>query len=65
MRKIETVLRRTYCHMDLNSRESRVFGFVRIGTWSIATVILPAWMIVSSVYVYLETTCSWSAASRL
>ena len=49
MRKIETVLRRTYCHIDLNRRDSRVFSFVRIGTWSTATVILPAWMIVSSV----------------
>ena len=65
MRKIETELRRTYWPIDLNSRDSRVLAFVRIGTWSIATVILPAWMIVSSVYVYFDTTCSWSAASRL
>ena len=49
MRKIETPLRRTYGHIDGNSRDSRVLAFVRIGTWSTATVILPAWMIVSSV----------------
>ena len=40
---------RTYDEIDLNRRDSRIFGFVRIGTWSIATSILPAWMIVSSV----------------
>ena len=49
MRKIETPLRRMYVHIDGNSRDSRSFGFVRTGTWSTATVILPAWMIVSSV----------------
>ena len=65
MRKIETALRRTYWPIDLNRRDSRVFSFVRIGTCATATVILPAWMIVSSVYVYFETTDSWSAASRL
>ena len=35
--------------MDGNRRDSRVFGFVRMGTWSTATRVLPAWMIVSSV----------------
>ncbi len=49
MRKIDTALRRTYDHIDGNSRDSRVFSFVRIGTWSMATSSLPAWMIVSSV----------------
>ena len=49
MRKIETPLRRMYVHIDGNRRDSRSFGFVRTGTWSTATVILPAWMIVSSV----------------
>ena len=34
-----------------NRRDSRVFGFVLTGTWSTAISILPAWMIVSSVYV--------------
>ena len=38
-----------YVRIDGNSRDSRVLAFVRTGTWSIATVILPAWMIVSSV----------------
>jgi hypothetical protein len=42
-------LRRTYALIELNSRESRVFGFVEIGVWSIATSIFPAWMIVSRV----------------
>jgi hypothetical protein len=51
--------------MDGNSRDSRVCSFVRMGTWSVATRSLPAWMIVSSVYVYLETTAIWIAASRL
>ena len=51
--------------MDGNSRDSRVLGFVRIATWSTATSSLPAWMIVSSVYVNFETTISWIAASRL
>ena len=49
MRKIDTPLRRTYAHIDGNRRDSRVFGLVAMGTWSIATVILPAWMIDSSV----------------
>ena len=49
MRKIDRLLRRTYAHIDGNSRDSRVFGFVPIGTSSIATSSLPAWMIVSSV----------------
>ena len=49
MRKIDAAFVRTYDEIDLNRRESRIFGFVRIGTWSIATSILPAWMIVSSV----------------
>ena len=49
MRKIETVLRLTYDHIDGNRRDSRVLSFVRIGTWSTATSILPAWMIDSSV----------------
>ena len=49
MRKIEIPLRRMYVHIDGNRRDSRSFSFVRIGTLSIATVILPAWMIVSSV----------------
>ena len=65
MRKIETPLRRMYDHIDGNSRDSRVLAFVWIGTWSTAIGILPAWMIVSSVYVKFETTCSASAASRL
>src|ERR671927_2008046 len=65
MRAIETALRRTYEDTDGNSRDSRVFGFVAIGTWSVATSSLPAWMIVSSVYVYFETTATWIAASRL
>ena len=54
-----------YVHIDGKRRDSRSFGFVRIATWSMATVILPAWMIVSSVYVNFETTWSPSAASRL
>ena len=33
--------------IDLNSRDSRVFGFVRIGTLTIFSFLLPAWMIVS------------------
>src|SRR5919199_4062249 len=65
MRAIETALRRTYDDTDGNSRDSRVFGFVAIATWSVATSSLPAWMIVSSVYVYFETTATWIAASRL
>src|SRR3954470_18654201 len=65
MRKIDTVLRRTYDHIDGNRRDSRVFGFVRTGTWSTATRFFPAWMIVSSVYVNFETTWRWIAASRL
>src|SRR4051812_15120952 len=65
MRAIATALRRTYEETDGNSRDSRVFGFVPIGTWSVATRSLPAWMIVSSVYVYFETTATWIAASRL
>ncbi len=51
--------------MEGKRRDSRVFGFVRIGTWSVATRSLPAWMIVSRVYVYFETTAIWMAASRL
>ena len=65
MRAIATALRRTYEDTDGNRRDSRVFGFVPIGTWSVATSSLPAWMIVSSVYVYFETTATWIAASRL
>src|SRR3954449_210776 len=65
MRAIATALRRTYEDTDGNSRDSRVLGFVPIGTWSVATSSLPAWMIVSSVYVYFETTATWIAASRL
>src|SRR6185436_9558590 len=65
MRAIATALRRTYEDTDGNRRDSRVFGFVPIGTWSIATRSLPAWMIVSSVYVNFETTIIWIAASRL
>src|SRR3954451_6167310 len=65
MRAMATALRRTYEETDGNSRDSRVFGFVRIATWSVATSSLPAWMIVSSVYVYFETTATWIAASRL
>src|SRR3954469_10662092 len=65
MRAIATALRRTYDDIDGKSRDSRVFGFVPIGTWSVATRSLPAWMIVSSVYVYFETTATWIAASRL
>ena len=49
MRKIETVFLRTYDHIDGNSRDSRACWFVRIGTCSTATSILPAWMIDSSV----------------
>src|SRR3954470_5436708 len=51
--------------MDPNRRDSRSFGLVLTGTWSVATSSLPAWMIVSSVYVNFETTASWIAASRL
>ena len=40
-RKIDSALRRTYAPIDGNSRDSRVFGFVRIGTWSTATASLP------------------------
>src|SRR5829696_9328224 len=65
MRKIERLLRRTYAAVEGNRRDSRVFGFVRTGTWSTATSILPAWMIDSSVYVNFDTTCICSAASRL
>src|SRR5919206_5080886 len=65
MRKIDRPLRRTYDHMDGNRRDSRVLGFVRIWTWSTAMNCLPAWMIVSSVYVNFETTMSCIAASRL
>src|SRR5271163_1980344 len=65
MRKIEIALRRTYAPIDGNKRDSRVVGLVRTGTWSTATSSLPAWMIVSSVYVNLETTVIWMAASRL
>ena len=49
MRKIETVLRRTYDHIEGKSRDSRVFGLVRIGVCSTATSIFPAWMMVSRV----------------
>ena len=35
--------------MEGNSLDSRVFAFVRMGTWVRATVSLPAWMIVSRV----------------
>src|SRR3954452_16746832 len=65
MRAIATALRRTYDDIDGNRRDSRVLGFVRIATWSVATSSLPAWMMVSSVYVYFETTATWIAASRL
>src|SRR4051812_45573961 len=65
MRAMATALRRTYEDTDGNSRDSRVFGFVPMATWSVATSSLPAWMIVSSVYVYFETTATWIAASRL
>src|SRR3954471_1863066 len=65
MRAIATALRRTYDDTDGKSRDSRVFGFVPMATWSVATSSLPAWMIVSSVYVYFETTATWIAASRL
>src|SRR3954466_6203649 len=65
MRAIATAFRRTYEDTDGNRRDSRVFGFVRIATWSVATSSLPAWMIVSSVDVYFETTATWIAASRL
>src|ERR671933_2681021 len=65
MRAIATALRRTYDDTEGNSRDSRVLGLVAIGTWSVATSSLPAWMIVSSVYVYFETTATWIAASRL
>src|SRR4051812_26625641 len=65
MRAIATALRRTYDDTDGNSRDSRVFGFVPMATWSVATSSLPAWMIVSSVYVYFDTTATWMAASRL
>ena len=65
MRKIESALRRTYAPIDGNNRESRILGFVRTGTWSIATSSFPAWMTVSSVYVNLETTRIPIAASRL
>ena len=33
--------------MLLNSRDSRVFGLVTIGTLAIRSRLLPAWMIVS------------------
>ena len=49
MRKIDTALRRTYDHMDGNRRDSRVWGFVRMGMCSTATSILPAWIRDSSV----------------
>src|ERR1700757_2325343 len=65
MRKIESALRRTYALIDGNSRDSRVLGFVRTGTWSTATSSLPASMIVSSVYVNFDTTRIPIAASRL
>ncbi len=48
-RKIESAFRRTYAVVEGNRRDSRVFGLVRIGTWSTATWRRPAWMIVSSV----------------
>ena len=41
MRKIETLLRRTYDAVEGNRRDSRVFGLVLIGTWSTATTIFP------------------------
>ena len=58
-------LRRTYDHIDGNRRDGRVCSLVRTGTCSTATSIFPAWISDSSVYVNFETTCSWSAASRL
>src|SRR5437879_5997904 len=65
MRKIDAAFVRTYEEIDPNRRDSRSFGLVLIGTWSIATSIFPAWITVSSVYVKRETTCTWRAASRL
>ena len=40
-----------YDHIEGNSRDSRSLSLVATGTWSTAISILPAWMIVSSVYV--------------
>ncbi len=37
----------TCSRVDLNSRDSRVFGLVTIGMLSIFSCLLPAWMIVS------------------
>src|ERR1700726_1924325 len=66
MRKTDRAFRRTYALVEGNSRDSRVFGLVRTGTWSIATgSSLPAWMIVSRVYVNFDTTRIPIAASRL
>src|SRR5438034_10055189 len=65
MRKIATAFRRTYDHVEEKSRDARTCGFVPTGTWSTLTSILPAWMIVSIVYVNFETTWTCRAASRL
>ena len=47
------------------SLDFRSSGFVRIGTDSIAILFLPAWIIVSRVYIYSFVTFRRIAASRL
>jgi hypothetical protein len=65
MRTIVATDRLTYWGMERKRRDSRVFGFVPMGTCVTTRSLLPAWMIVSSVYVKRETTLSLMAASRL
>ena len=51
--------------MLFTSRDGRRSGFVRIGTDITRMLLWPAWMIVSSVYVYELNTLSRCAASRV
>jgi hypothetical protein len=51
MRIIVEIDRRRYDGMLWNSRDGRFSGFVAMRTWPIGMCFLPAWMIVSSVYV--------------
>ena len=65
MRTIVAVEALMYVQALPKSRDSRVRGFVPIGTCAIAIRFLPAWMIDSSVYENSDTIVSRSAASRV
>ena len=62
-RTIVTIDLFTYPNILLNKRDFLSSGFVLIGTDVIAILVLPAWTIVSSVYVF--TTFNLKAASLL